>query len=167
MLLIMSLDSPVPSHTHIIVSTVLYSLQPFKSVQSPACGRIQHVLIIKLPLLQAQCVHCKEHNALTLVPDFIFFSLLQTYRECTRGGFCNFMHLKPISRELRRELYGRRRKGYNSLPSHSGTCVVVVVVVFIQIYNSSSSLLSQSSQVSIQRATISLQRQRQRSRRRP
>ncbi|KAG9335019.1 hypothetical protein JZ751_006160 [Albula glossodonta] len=29
--------------------------------------------------------------------------------ECTRGGFCNFMHLKPISRELRRELYGRRR----------------------------------------------------------
>lgn len=31
-------------------------------------------------------------------------------RECTRGGFCNFMHLKPISRELRRELYGRRRK---------------------------------------------------------
>lgn len=32
------------------------------------------------------------------------------HRECTRGGFCNFMHLKPISRELRRELYGRRRK---------------------------------------------------------
>ncbi|KAK3792990.1 hypothetical protein RRG08_014917 [Elysia crispata] len=33
--------------------------------------------------------------------------------ECTRGGFCNFMHLKPISRELRRELYGRsgRRRG--------------------------------------------------------
>ncbi|CAG0885465.1 unnamed protein product [Cyprideis torosa] len=31
--------------------------------------------------------------------------------ECNRGGFCNFMHLKPISRELRRELYGRRRGG--------------------------------------------------------
>ncbi|XP_041470852.1 splicing factor U2AF 35 kDa subunit-like isoform X2 [Lytechinus variegatus] len=30
--------------------------------------------------------------------------------ECTRGGFCNFMHLKPISRELRRELYGRRKR---------------------------------------------------------
>lgn len=30
--------------------------------------------------------------------------------ECTRGGFCNFMHLKPISRELRRELYGRNKK---------------------------------------------------------
>jgi len=30
--------------------------------------------------------------------------------ECTRGGFCNFMHLKPISRDLRRELYGRRRR---------------------------------------------------------
>jgi splicing factor U2AF subunit len=28
--------------------------------------------------------------------------------ECVRSGFCNFMHLKPISRELRRDLYGRR-----------------------------------------------------------
>uniref|UniRef100_A0A8C0QZ30 U2 small nuclear RNA auxiliary factor 1 n=1 Tax=Canis lupus dingo TaxID=286419 RepID=A0A8C0QZ30_CANLU len=34
--------------------------------------------------------------------------------ECTRGGFCNFMHLKPISRELRRELYGRRHRGSRS-----------------------------------------------------
>ncbi|KAI0231222.1 Splicing factor U2AF 26 kDa subunit [Lamellibrachia satsuma] len=31
--------------------------------------------------------------------------------ECTRGGFCNFMHLKPISHELRRELYGRKGGG--------------------------------------------------------
>lgn len=38
--------------------------------------------------------------------------VLLSYRECTRGGFCNFMHLKPISRELRRELYGRRKKKY-------------------------------------------------------
>merc|ERR1712025_783068 len=30
--------------------------------------------------------------------------------ECTRGGFCNFMHLKPISRELRKHLYGRSRR---------------------------------------------------------
>ncbi|XP_050738958.1 splicing factor U2AF 35 kDa subunit-like isoform X3 [Eriocheir sinensis] len=30
--------------------------------------------------------------------------------ECTRSGFCNFMHLKPISRELRRELYSRKRR---------------------------------------------------------
>ncbi|XP_074594035.1 splicing factor U2af 38 kDa subunit-like isoform X2 [Brevipalpus obovatus] len=29
--------------------------------------------------------------------------------ECTRSGFCNFMHLRPISRSLRRELYGRKR----------------------------------------------------------
>jgi len=29
--------------------------------------------------------------------------------ECTRSGFCNFMHLKPISRDLRRHLYGRSR----------------------------------------------------------
>lgn len=30
--------------------------------------------------------------------------------ECTRGGFCNFMHLKPISRDLRRRLYARSKK---------------------------------------------------------
>ncbi|XP_031562484.1 splicing factor U2AF 26 kDa subunit-like isoform X1 [Actinia tenebrosa] len=30
--------------------------------------------------------------------------------ECTRGGFCNFMHLRPISKDVRRELYGRNRK---------------------------------------------------------
>lgn len=28
--------------------------------------------------------------------------------ECTRGGFCNFMHLKPISRDLYRYLYPRK-----------------------------------------------------------
>uniref|UniRef100_UPI00358F40CB splicing factor U2AF 35 kDa subunit-like isoform X1 n=1 Tax=Myxine glutinosa TaxID=7769 RepID=UPI00358F40CB len=39
--------------------------------------------------------------------------------ECTRGGFCNFMHLKPISRELRRELYGRgHQKKHHKLRSH-------------------------------------------------
>lgn len=43
---------------------------------------------------------------------FLFVSY-HFYSECTRGGFCNFMHLKPISRELRRELYGRsgRKRG--------------------------------------------------------
>ncbi|KAM9114275.1 splicing factor U2AF 26 kDa subunit isoform 1-T1 [Pangshura tecta] len=40
--------------------------------------------------------------------------------ECTRGGFCNFMHLRPISRELRRQLYGRsrRRRAPSPLRSH-------------------------------------------------
>ncbi|GBF94711.1 splicing factor U2af small subunit B-like [Raphidocelis subcapitata] len=28
---------------------------------------------------------------------------------CNRGGYCNFMHIKPISRSLRRELFGNRR----------------------------------------------------------
>ncbi|KAL3317687.1 Splicing factor U2AF 26 kDa subunit [Cichlidogyrus casuarinus] len=30
--------------------------------------------------------------------------------ECTRGGFCNFMHLKPISKELCHKLYKRSRR---------------------------------------------------------
>ncbi|KAG0694578.1 Splicing factor U2af subunit [Chionoecetes opilio] len=41
--------------------------------------------------------------------------------ECTRSGFCNFMHLKPISRELRRELYSRKRRSplmTGRLPPH-------------------------------------------------
>uniref|UniRef100_A0A3P8YTY3 C3H1-type domain-containing protein n=1 Tax=Esox lucius TaxID=8010 RepID=A0A3P8YTY3_ESOLU len=41
--------------------------------------------------------------------------------ECTRGGFCNFMHLKPTSRELRKELYGRHRKRGGGHRSHSCT----------------------------------------------
>lgn len=28
---------------------------------------------------------------------------------CARGGYCNFMHLKPISRDLRKHLFGRYR----------------------------------------------------------
>jgi len=28
--------------------------------------------------------------------------------DCVKGGFCNFMHLKAISRELGEKLYGRR-----------------------------------------------------------
>jgi splicing factor U2AF subunit len=35
-------------------------------------------------------------------------------RECTFNGLCNYMHLKPISRELRRYLYSRRRRGRSS-----------------------------------------------------
>lgn len=29
---------------------------------------------------------------------------------CARGGYCNFMHLKNISRELRKQLFGRYRR---------------------------------------------------------
>jgi len=39
--------------------------------------------------------------------------------ECTRGGFCNFMHLKPISRELRKSLYGRRSEKVGKSRSRS------------------------------------------------
>jgi len=41
--------------------------------------------------------------------------------ECTRSGFCNFMHLKPISRKLRSELYGRgNRGGYEPFNNRQG-----------------------------------------------
>ncbi|ELK26863.1 PREDICTED: splicing factor U2AF 35 kDa subunit-like [Myotis davidii] len=47
--------------------------------------------------------------------------------ECTRGGFCNFMHLKPISRELRREL--NPGPGPRSVSLGLETRVVVVAEV--------------------------------------
>ncbi|OZJ04368.1 Splicing factor U2AF 23 kDa subunit [Bifiguratus adelaidae] len=37
--------------------------------------------------------------------------------ECTRGGFCNFMHLKLPSKELKRELYGGQRLSIRELKS--------------------------------------------------
>jgi splicing factor U2AF subunit len=50
-------------------------------------------------------------------PIVVEFSPVTDFREatcrqyeentCNRGGFCNFMHLKPISRDLRRRLFGR------------------------------------------------------------
>jgi splicing factor U2AF subunit len=33
---------------------------------------------------------------------------------CTRGGYCNFMHLRPISRDLRKHLFGRYKKSGGS-----------------------------------------------------
>ncbi|XP_073511676.1 splicing factor U2AF 26 kDa subunit [Phyllobates terribilis] len=50
------------------------------------------------------------HAELSPVTDFRE-SCCRQYEmgECNRGGFCNFMHLKPISSALRRQLYGRAR----------------------------------------------------------
>ncbi|KAH9623788.1 hypothetical protein KSS87_022850 [Heliosperma pusillum] len=39
--------------------------------------------------------------------------------ECNRGGYCNFMHLKKISRELRRQLFGRYKRRRSRSRSHS------------------------------------------------
>ncbi|XP_054529292.1 splicing factor U2AF 26 kDa subunit isoform X3 [Pan troglodytes] len=48
------------------------------------------------------------HGELSPVTDFRE-SCCRQYEmgECTRGGFCNFMHLRPISQNLQRQLYGR------------------------------------------------------------
>uniref|UniRef100_A0A7E4UMF8 Splicing factor U2AF 26 kDa subunit n=1 Tax=Panagrellus redivivus TaxID=6233 RepID=A0A7E4UMF8_PANRE len=35
---------------------------------------------------------------------------------CQKGAFCNFMHLKPISRELKRKLYGNRARSPERYP---------------------------------------------------
>ncbi|XP_065907056.1 splicing factor U2AF 35 kDa subunit-like isoform X4 [Dysidea avara] len=39
--------------------------------------------------------------------------------ECTRGGFCNFMHLKPISRDLKRFLYSGNDRSHRRRRSRS------------------------------------------------
>lgn len=30
---------------------------------------------------------------------------------CGRGGYCNFMHVRPVSKQLRKQLFGRYRDG--------------------------------------------------------
>ncbi|KAF4384807.1 hypothetical protein G4B88_000203 [Cannabis sativa] len=64
-------------------------------------------------------------------PIIVDFSPVTDFREatcrqyeenvCSRGGYCNFMHLKKISRELRRKLFGRnrRRRSHSRSRSHS------------------------------------------------
>ncbi|KAI3433986.1 uncharacterized protein J3R85_006965 [Psidium guajava] len=56
-------------------------------------------------------------------PIIVDFSPVTDFREatcrqyeenvCNRGGYCNFMHLKKISRELRRRLFGRSRRRHS------------------------------------------------------
>ncbi|GAV61689.1 zf-CCCH domain-containing protein/RRM_5 domain-containing protein [Cephalotus follicularis] len=53
-------------------------------------------------------------------PIIVDFSPVTDFREatcrqyeenvCNRGGYCNFMHLKKINKELRRKLFGRNRR---------------------------------------------------------
>lgn len=40
-------------------------------------------------------------------------STCRQYEEgtCGRGGYCNFMHVRPVSRELRKQLFGRYKGG--------------------------------------------------------
>lgn len=61
------------------------------------------------------------HAELSPVTDFRE-SCCRQYEmgECTRGGFCNFMHLRPISRNLRRQLYGRGPRHRSPPRSHTG-----------------------------------------------
>jgi len=65
-------------------------------------------------------------------PIIVDFSPVTDFREascrqyeentCKRAGYCNFMHLKQISRELRRQLFGRyRRYGHGYSRSRSRT----------------------------------------------
>ncbi|KAM2061184.1 hypothetical protein PS1_046764 [Malus domestica] len=59
-------------------------------------------------------------------PIIVDFSPMTDFREatcrqyeenvCNQGGYCNFMHLKKISRELRRRLFGRNKRRHSSSP---------------------------------------------------
>ncbi|KAE9463399.1 hypothetical protein C3L33_04688, partial [Rhododendron williamsianum] len=62
-------------------------------------------------------------------PIIVDFSPVTDFREatcrqyeenaCNRGGYCNFMHLKRIGRELRRQLFGRYRRRHSPSRSRS------------------------------------------------
>ncbi|KAK4255199.1 hypothetical protein QN277_008225 [Acacia crassicarpa] len=62
-------------------------------------------------------------------PIIVDFSPVTDFREatcrqyeentCNRGGYCNFMHLKRISRELRHQLFGRHHRRHSRSRSRS------------------------------------------------
>lgn len=62
-------------------------------------------------------------------PIIVDFSPVTDFREatcrqyeensCNRGGYCNFMHLMKISRELKRQLFGRYRRRHSRSRSRS------------------------------------------------
>ncbi|XP_019453322.1 PREDICTED: splicing factor U2af small subunit B-like isoform X1 [Lupinus angustifolius] len=62
-------------------------------------------------------------------PIIVDFSPVTDFREatcrqyeenvCNRGGYCNFMHLKKISRDLRKRLFGRNRRFHGRSGSRS------------------------------------------------
>ncbi|PWA50057.1 splicing factor U2af small subunit A [Artemisia annua] len=62
-------------------------------------------------------------------PIIVDFSPVTDFREatcrqyeentCNRGGYCNFMHLKKIGRDLRRQLFGRYRRRHSRSRSRS------------------------------------------------
>ncbi|KAF5747833.1 splicing factor U2af small subunit B-like [Tripterygium wilfordii] len=64
-------------------------------------------------------------------PIIVDFSPVTDFREatcrqyeenvCNRGGLCNFMHLKKISRELRTQLFGRNRRRRSRSRSRSNS----------------------------------------------
>ncbi|CAI9097830.1 OLC1v1034335C2 [Oldenlandia corymbosa var. corymbosa] len=64
-------------------------------------------------------------------PIIVDFSPVTDFREatcrqyeenvCNRGGYCNFMHLKKISRELRRQLFGRSKRRRSRSRSRSAS----------------------------------------------
>ncbi|KAL3536161.1 hypothetical protein ACH5RR_004622 [Cinchona calisaya] len=64
-------------------------------------------------------------------PIIVDFSPVTDFREatcrqyeenvCNRGGYCNFMHLKKINRELRRQLFGRSKRRRSRSRSRSAS----------------------------------------------
>ncbi|KAJ0989789.1 hypothetical protein J5N97_008145 [Dioscorea zingiberensis] len=72
----------------------------------------------------AAALHALQGRFYSGRPIIADFSPVTDFREatcrqfeensCNRGGYCNFMHVKQIGRELRRKLFGRYRKSRGS-----------------------------------------------------
>ncbi|PSC69462.1 splicing factor U2af small subunit B-like isoform A [Micractinium conductrix] len=67
-------------------------------------------------------------------PIVVEFSPVTDFREatcrqyeensCSRGGYCNFMHVRPVSRDMRKQLFGRYKGGTGgSTKFHDGSYV--------------------------------------------
>lgn len=49
---------------------------------------------------------------------------------CGRGGYCNFMHLRPIGKDLRKRLFGRYKRRSRSR-SRSPRCVAMLLLLML------------------------------------
>lgn len=82
--------------------------------------RTRHVLTVWRVARPGMHIHPKfcslPLTSLFTASPLIHLAPSQQYEEntCNRGGYCNFMHLKPIGKDLRKRLFGRYKRSDRS-----------------------------------------------------
>lgn len=66
-------------------------------------AQLAALLVLRLPALPSSTCSLLNHHCL---PADFREATCRQYEEnsCSRGGYCNFMHVRPVSRELRKQV---------------------------------------------------------------